>query len=58
MKAKPLTMRGCSDCSWLFNPTNVPSGKSFDGIVRKFELGRNKAFAGHGRATLPRDKKQ
>jgi len=47
VKKLGLSCWGCSDCSWLFNPTSIPSGQSFDGIVRKFELQRDKAFAGH-----------
>src|ERR1700719_3656085 len=68
MKAKPPTMYrrivwvkqlglscwGCSDCSWLFNPANISSGNTFNGTVRKFESQRDKAFAGHACAKLPR----
>ena len=54
VKQLGLSCWGCSDCSWLFNPTNIPRGESFDGIVRKFELQRDKAFSGHVCAKPPR----
>jgi hypothetical protein len=38
---------GCSECTWLFNTSDLPTGKSFDEMVRNFELRRDKEFALH-----------
>jgi hypothetical protein len=44
---------GCSECAWLFNASGSPTGKSFDEMVRNFELQRNKEFASHVCAKHP-----
>ena len=38
---------GCSECSWVFNPSSAPTGNSFDEMMRNFELQRDKEFALH-----------
>jgi hypothetical protein len=38
---------GCSECTWLFNPSDLPTSKSFDEMVRNFELRRDKEFDLH-----------
>ena len=38
---------GCSECGWRFNSVNVPSGTSFDEMVRNFESQRNEEFTSH-----------
>jgi rubredoxin len=38
---------GCSECAWVFNPSNPPSGNSFDEMMRNFELQRDKEFTSH-----------
>jgi predicted nucleic-acid-binding Zn-ribbon protein len=37
----------CSECSWRFYSSAVPTGKSFDEMMRNFELQRDKEFASH-----------
>jgi hypothetical protein len=38
---------GCSECAWVFNPSSAPAGKSFDEMMRNFELQRDRGFALH-----------
>ena len=38
---------GCSQCAWVYNPLGLPSGKTFDEMMRIFELSRDKEFASH-----------
>jgi hypothetical protein len=38
---------GCSECAWVFNASGAPAGKSFDEMMRNFELQRDKEFALH-----------
>jgi hypothetical protein len=47
---------GCSECGWVFNPSSAPSGKSFDEMMRNFELQRDREFALHACADHPRGK--
>ena len=44
---------GCSECGWLFNSSGPP-GKSFDEMMRNFELQRDKEFTLHVCADHPR----
>lgn len=44
---------GCSECAWVFNPTGAPAGKSFDEMMRKFELQRDQEFTSHVCADNP-----
>jgi hypothetical protein len=45
---------GCSECGWVFNPSGAPDGKSFDEMMRNFELRRDKEFRLHVCADHPR----
>jgi len=47
---------GCSECAWVFNPSSAPTGKSFDEVMRNFELQRDKAFTAHVCAEHPEAK--
>jgi hypothetical protein len=38
---------GCSECGWRFNPSNAPTGTSFDEMMRHFELERDREFSSH-----------
>jgi len=38
---------GCSECGWRFKPSGAPKGKSFNEIMRNFELQRDKEFESH-----------
>ena len=38
---------GCSACAWRFKPSGAPTGSSFDELMRKFELLRDKEFTLH-----------
>ena len=47
---------GCSECAWVFNPSTTPAGKSFDEMMRNFELQRDKEFTLHVCADHPKSK--
>ena len=47
---------GCSDCAWVFNASGEPAGKSFDEMMRNFELQRDREFTLHVCADHPRAK--
>jgi hypothetical protein len=34
----------CSECSWRFHSSAAPTGKTFDEMMRNFELQRDKEF--------------
>ncbi len=39
---------GCSECAWVFDASGPPpAGKSFDEMMRNFELQRDRAFTLH-----------
>jgi len=38
---------GCSECGWRFEPSDAPTGTSFDEMIRNFELQRDKEFTSH-----------
>src|ERR1035438_3376924 len=44
----------CSECSWRFDSSAAPTGKSFDEMMRNFELQRDKEFTSHVCADHPR----
>jgi hypothetical protein len=45
---------GCSDCTWVFNPTGPPVGKSIDEMMIQYQQQRAKEFAAHVCAAHPR----
>lgn len=45
---------GCSECSWVFNPSGSPTGNSFDKMLRNFELQRDQEFTSHVCADHPK----
>jgi hypothetical protein len=47
---------GCSECAWVFNPSRTPAGKSFDEMMRNFEVQRGQEFSSHVCAEHPRSK--
>jgi hypothetical protein len=38
---------GCSGCDWRFRSSGAPTGKTFDEMLRSFELQRDKEFTSH-----------
>jgi hypothetical protein len=38
---------GCSECDWRFRSSGAPTGKTFDEMLRSFELQRDKEFTSH-----------
>jgi hypothetical protein len=44
----------CSECAWVFNPSDAPTGKTFDEMMRNFELRRDKEFISHVCADHPK----
>jgi hypothetical protein len=47
---------GCSECAWVFNASGTPAGKSFDEMLRNFELQRDREFSLHVCADHPKTK--
>ena len=46
---------GCSECAWVFNPSGMPAGNSFDEMMRNFEVRRDREFSSHARVDHPRN---
>jgi hypothetical protein len=38
---------GCSECNWVFNPSNALVGESLDAMKQNFEARRDKEFVVH-----------
>jgi hypothetical protein len=47
---------GCSECAWVFKSSGAPTGRSFDEMMRNFELQRDREFTLHVCADHPRGK--
>ena len=47
---------GCSECEWRFKSSGAPEGKSFDEMIRNFELQRDEEFKSHVCAEPAADK--
>jgi hypothetical protein len=47
----------CSECCWRFEPSAAPTGKSFDEMMKNFELQRDKEFTSHVCADHPKTKR-
>jgi hypothetical protein len=47
---------GCSECGWRFESTGRITGRSFDEMMRNFELQRDREFTLHVCADHPRSK--
>jgi hypothetical protein len=45
---------GCSDCGWRFKLSEEPTGTSFDQMMEKFAMERDKAFTSHVCADTPK----
>jgi hypothetical protein len=49
---------GCSQCAWLFNPSDdLPGGSSLEGLMRSFELRRNQEFELHACTDHPKPRR-
>ena len=48
---------GCSECAWVFNPSDALTGKSYDEAKRNFELQRDKKFTFHACADHAKNQK-
>jgi hypothetical protein len=46
----------CSECAWKFDPSQIPSVKSFDEMTLSLILEREKAFESHICSERPRAK--
>ncbi|GAC1622440.1 MAG: hypothetical protein NVS9B13_15240 [Candidatus Acidiferrum sp.] len=47
MKTEKFEGFGCSECSWVFNPSDALAGKSLEDMKKNFEDDRDKHFAAH-----------
>jgi hypothetical protein len=45
---------GCSECGWVFKPSDSPTGNSFNEVMLNLELQRDKEFTSHVCADHPR----
>jgi hypothetical protein len=45
---------GCSECNWVFRPSNALGGESLDEMKKKYEAQRDKEFAAHACVKHPR----
>jgi rubredoxin len=48
---------GCSECSWVFNPSGPPIGNSLEEMKHNYEKQRDKDFAVHVCAEYSKGKK-
>jgi hypothetical protein len=46
---------GCSECGWRFKTSGMPTGRSFDEMMRNFESQRDKEFTSHACADHPKE---
>jgi len=46
----------CSQCAWLFNPSDAIDGNTIDEMKQYYEVQRDKAFASHSCADHARTK--
>jgi hypothetical protein len=44
----------CSECAWLFNPSDPPTGPSLEEMKQRFETQRDKEFDSHVCAVHPK----
>jgi hypothetical protein len=44
---------GCSECTWLFNPSGPPTGKTLDEMKRNFQAQLSEEFMSHACAQHP-----
>jgi hypothetical protein len=45
---------GCSECSWVFHPSDPPIGKSLDEMKRNFQMLLSREFESHDCPEYPR----
>jgi len=45
---------GCSECNWVFRPSNALGGESLDEMKQKYEALRGIEFAAHACVKHPR----
>jgi hypothetical protein len=45
---------GCSECTWVFNPSGSPFGHSLDEMIQNYEEQRDQEFASHDCSEHPR----
>jgi hypothetical protein len=45
---------GCSECNWMFKPSEALTGESLDELKEKYEAQREKDFAAHVCVKHPR----
>jgi rubredoxin len=48
---------GCSQCEWIFHPTDPPTGETLDAMAHNFVTLRDKEFATHVCAKYPQIKR-
>ena len=43
----PFNGWGCSECAWVFNHSDPPTGKSLGEMIQNFDEQRDNEFASH-----------
>jgi len=56
IKTAGMEAWGCSQCAWVFNPSDPPRGSSLDEMKQNYERQRHKEYASHVCAKHPRTK--
>jgi hypothetical protein len=46
----------CSQCAWVFNPSDALNGKTLEEMKENYKLERDQTFAAHSCAENPRPK--
>lgn len=44
---------GCSECGWVFKPSDFPRGNSYNEVMANVELQRDREFSSHVCADHP-----
>jgi len=51
---KNFSVWGCSECAWVFNPTDPPVGESLEDMIRNFQQRLSEEYASHACAQTSR----
>jgi hypothetical protein len=53
IKTAGMNAWGCSQCVWLFNPSDPPRGSNLEEMKENYERQRDKEYASHVCAKYP-----
>jgi Zn-finger protein len=55
-EVRGFSVWGCSECAWVFNPSESPVGRTIEEMIQNHERQRDKDSAAHVCAEHPRAK--